>query len=156
LQKQAKWCKCSNIHIYLKLLSFQSNLCTYDKIQTSYISTLCICFGLCWHRSPKSGRLKGKWPQPFPIIDFYVWRPSQTYGLTSRLSVRCDGLQQYPHKLSTKKIQDFFIDCLRSSYNIFFIWLTNVIVYSMQYVLVQHDQWSEWLEKSSQRLAERT
>jgi hypothetical protein len=34
--------------------------------------------------------------------------------------VRCDGLQQYPRKLSNKKIQVFFIDCLRSLYNIFF------------------------------------
>jgi hypothetical protein len=29
------------------MLSFQSNLCTSVKMQTSYISTLCICFGLC-------------------------------------------------------------------------------------------------------------
>jgi hypothetical protein len=60
--------------------------------------------------------------------------------ITSRLSVRCDGLQQYPCKLSTKKSSRFFIDCLRSPYNIFLIWLTDVIVYSIQYVLVQHDQ----------------
>jgi hypothetical protein len=59
---------------------------------------------------------------------------------TSRLPVRCDDLQQYPRKLSTKQIQDFFIDCLPSLYNIFLIWLTDVIVYFMQYVMVQHDQ----------------
>jgi hypothetical protein len=59
---------------------------------------------------------------------------------TSRLPVRCDGLQQYLRKLSIKKFK-FFIDCLRSVYNIFFlIWLIDVIVYSMQYVLLQHDQ----------------
>jgi hypothetical protein len=52
-------------HICLRLLSFQSNLCTSDKLQTSYISTLYIWFGLCWHQSPKRGRLKGKWPQHF-------------------------------------------------------------------------------------------
>jgi hypothetical protein len=34
--------------------------------------------------------------------------------------VRCDGLKQYPHKLSIKKISRFFIDCLRSLYNIYF------------------------------------
>jgi hypothetical protein len=51
--------------------------------------------------------------------------------------VRCDGLQQYPRKLFIKKNLRFFIDCLRSLYNIFLIWLTDVIVYSMQYVLVQ-------------------
>ena len=34
--------------------------------------------------------------------------------------MRCDGSQQYPHKLSTKKISGFFIDCLRSSHNIFY------------------------------------
>jgi hypothetical protein len=55
-------------HVYLETLSicsFQSNLCTSVKLQTSYISTLYICFGLCWHQSPKRGRLKGKWPQHF-------------------------------------------------------------------------------------------
>jgi hypothetical protein len=36
-----------------------SNLCTYI-IQTSSILHLYICFGLCWHQSPKRGRLKGK------------------------------------------------------------------------------------------------
>jgi hypothetical protein len=36
-----------------------SNLCTYLK-QTSSIILLYICFGLCWHQSPKRGRLKGK------------------------------------------------------------------------------------------------
>jgi hypothetical protein len=35
----------------------------------------------------------------------------------------------------SKKLR-FCIDCLRSPYNIFLIWLTNVIVYSIQYVLV--------------------
>jgi hypothetical protein len=29
-------------------------------MQTSYISAVYICFGLCWHQSPKRGRLKGK------------------------------------------------------------------------------------------------
>jgi hypothetical protein len=46
--------------IYLEMVSFQNNLCTSVKMQTSYISTLYICFGLCWHQSPKRGRLKGK------------------------------------------------------------------------------------------------
>jgi hypothetical protein len=36
-----------------------SNLCTYI-MQTSSILHLHICFGLCWHQSPKRGRLKGK------------------------------------------------------------------------------------------------
>jgi hypothetical protein len=40
---------------------------------------------------------------------------------TSRLPVRCDGSQQYPRKLSTKKISSFFIDCLRSPHNTFLI-----------------------------------
>jgi hypothetical protein len=39
---------------------------------------------------------------------------------TSRLLVCCDGSQQYPHKLSIKKISRFFIDCLHSSHNIFY------------------------------------
>jgi hypothetical protein len=29
-------------------------------MQTSSIMHLFICFGLCWHQSPKKGRLKGK------------------------------------------------------------------------------------------------
>jgi hypothetical protein len=29
-------------------------------LQTSYISACHICFGLCWHQSPKRGRLKEK------------------------------------------------------------------------------------------------
>jgi hypothetical protein len=46
--------------IYSEMLSFQNNLCTSVKMQTSHISTLYIFFGLCWHQSPKRGRLKGK------------------------------------------------------------------------------------------------
>jgi hypothetical protein len=46
--------------IYSEMLSFQNNLCTFVKMQTSYISTLYICFGLGWHQSPKRRRLKGK------------------------------------------------------------------------------------------------
>jgi hypothetical protein len=54
-----------------------------------------------------------------------------------------------------KKIQDFLliVSALRT---IFLIWLDDVIIYSIQYVLVQHDQSSERLEESSQRLNERT
>jgi hypothetical protein len=40
----------------------------------------------------------------------------------------------YPQKIN------ILIDCLRSTYNIFLIWLTDVIIYSIQYVLVQHNQ----------------
>jgi hypothetical protein len=39
---------------------------------------------------------------------------------SSQLLVRCDGSQQYPRKLFTKKSQRFFIDCLRFSHNIFY------------------------------------
>ena len=38
--------------------SIPSNLCTYI-MQTSSIMHFYICFGLCWHQSPKRGRLKG-------------------------------------------------------------------------------------------------
>jgi hypothetical protein len=68
------------------------------------------------------------------------YRGNWCFKYISRLPVRYDGLQQYPRKLSTKKKSRFFIDCLRFPYNIFLIWLTDVIVYSMQYVMVQHDQ----------------
>jgi hypothetical protein len=38
--------------------SILSNLCTYI-MQTSSIMHFYTCFGLCWHQSPKRGRLKG-------------------------------------------------------------------------------------------------
>jgi hypothetical protein len=60
------WSKISNkkkvIHAYLEeiIIGFiPSNLCTY-LMQTSSILHYDICFGLCWHQSPKRGRLKGK------------------------------------------------------------------------------------------------
>jgi hypothetical protein len=60
------WSKMFNkkkaIHAYLVeiIIGFiPSNLCTYI-MQTSSILHLYICFGLCWHQSPKRGRLKGK------------------------------------------------------------------------------------------------
>jgi hypothetical protein len=49
------------IHAYLVSIYFgsiPSNLCTYI-MQTSSIMHFYICFGLCWHQSPKKGRLKG-------------------------------------------------------------------------------------------------
>jgi hypothetical protein len=49
------------IHAYLASIyigSIPSNLCTYI-MQTSSIMHFYICFGLCWHQSPKRGRLKG-------------------------------------------------------------------------------------------------
>jgi hypothetical protein len=60
------WSKMFNkrkaIHAYLVEIIIgliPSNLCTY-LMQTSSIIHLYICFGLCWHQSPKRGRLKGK------------------------------------------------------------------------------------------------
>ena len=49
------------IHAYLVSIyigSIPSNLCTHIR-QTSSIMHFYICFGLCWHQSPKRGRLKG-------------------------------------------------------------------------------------------------
>jgi hypothetical protein len=49
------------IHAYLMssyIGSIPSNLCTYI-MQTSSILHFYTCFGLCWHQSPKRGRLKG-------------------------------------------------------------------------------------------------
>ena len=49
------------IHAYLVSIyigSIPSNLCTYI-MQTSSIIHFYICFGLCWHQSPKRGSLKG-------------------------------------------------------------------------------------------------
>jgi hypothetical protein len=45
------------IHAYPMNVQFgliPSNLCTY-LMQTSSIMHLYICFGLCWHQSPKRG-----------------------------------------------------------------------------------------------------
>jgi hypothetical protein len=44
--------------ISIYIASILSNLCTYI-MQTSSIMHFYICFGLCWHQSPKRGRLKG-------------------------------------------------------------------------------------------------
>jgi hypothetical protein len=59
------WSKMSKIeetiHAYLISIyigSIPSNLCTYI-MQTSSIMHFYICFGLCWHQSPKRGILKG-------------------------------------------------------------------------------------------------
>jgi hypothetical protein len=49
------------IHAYLVstyIGSIPSNHCTYI-MQASSIMYFHICFGLCWHQSPKRGRLKG-------------------------------------------------------------------------------------------------
>jgi hypothetical protein len=53
--------KKETIHAYLLSIyigSILSNLYTYI-MQTSSIMHFSICFGLCWHQSPKRGRLKG-------------------------------------------------------------------------------------------------
>jgi hypothetical protein len=53
--------KKETIHAYLVSIyigSIPSNLYTYI-MQTSSIMHFYICFGLCWHQSPKRGRLKG-------------------------------------------------------------------------------------------------
>jgi hypothetical protein len=59
------WSKISKIeetiHAYLISIyigSNPSNLYTYI-MQGSSIMHFHICFGLCWHQSPKRGRLKG-------------------------------------------------------------------------------------------------
>jgi hypothetical protein len=44
--------------VSINIGSIPSNLCTYI-MQTSSIMHFYICFGLCWHQSPKRGRLKG-------------------------------------------------------------------------------------------------
>jgi hypothetical protein len=49
------------IHAYLMssyIGSIPSNFCTYI-MQASSIMYFYTCFGLCWHQSPKRGRLKG-------------------------------------------------------------------------------------------------
>jgi hypothetical protein len=67
LQKQNMWCKHGpkikeSIHAYLVEEKdwFKSKQPLHYLMQTSSIIHLYICFGLCWHQSPKRGRLKGK------------------------------------------------------------------------------------------------
>jgi hypothetical protein len=55
------------ISIYIG--SILSNLCTYI-MQTSSIMLFHICFGLCWHQSPKRGRLKGNEAYTYFLNDF--------------------------------------------------------------------------------------
>ena len=60
------------IHAYLMKIfigSILSNLCTYI-MQTSSIMHFYTCFGLCWHQSPKRGRLKGNQAYTYFLIDF--------------------------------------------------------------------------------------
>src|SRR6187455_492809 len=60
------------IHAYLMKIfigSILSNLCTYI-MQTSSIMHFYTCFGLCWHQSPKRGRLKGNYAYTYFLIDF--------------------------------------------------------------------------------------
>src|SRR5690348_10698274 len=55
------------IHAYsMKIFigSILSNLCTY-MMETSSIMHFYTCFGLCWHQSPRRGRLKGIRLTPF-------------------------------------------------------------------------------------------
>ena len=70
------------IHAYLVSIyigSIPSNLCTYI-MQTSSIMHFYICFGLCWHQSPKRGRLKGKQSlrrrQRLPLHSIKITHPS--------------------------------------------------------------------------------
>jgi hypothetical protein len=45
-------------HISIYIGSIPSYLCTYI-MKTSSIMHFYICFDVCWHQSPKRGRLKG-------------------------------------------------------------------------------------------------
>jgi capsule polysaccharide export protein KpsE/RkpR len=76
----------------------------------------------------------------------------ETLVRTSQLHVRCDGLQQYPHKLSIKKIQDFLLIVSAICIIYFLIWLTDVIIYYMQICFGTTRPMK--LEESSQRLNE--
>jgi hypothetical protein len=60
------------IHAYLISIyigSIPSNLCTYI-MQASSIMYFHICFGLCWHQSPKRGRLKGNLAYTYFLNNF--------------------------------------------------------------------------------------
>jgi capsule polysaccharide export protein KpsE/RkpR len=60
---------------------------------------------------------------------------SGLYTKTSRFPVRCDGLQQYPRKLSIKKNSRFLLIVSALCIIYFLIWLTDVIVYFMEICL---------------------
>jgi hypothetical protein len=70
------WSKILNkkkvIHAYLVeiIIGFiPSNLCTY-LMQTSSILHFYICFGLCWHQSPKRGEIEREIGLHLFLIDF--------------------------------------------------------------------------------------
>ena len=77
------WSKMSNkkkaIHAYqveINIGFIPNNLCTYI-MQTSSILHLYICFGLCWHQSPKRGDWKGNRLTPFPKWFWWLNCPTQ-------------------------------------------------------------------------------
>jgi hypothetical protein len=72
-------------------------------MQTSSILHLYICFGLCWHQSPKGGDWKGNRVKPFPKWFWWLNCPTQIIGLTicSRIYV-----PQVP-KVHNKPIQSY-------------------------------------------------
>jgi hypothetical protein len=59
-KKQAKWCKCGpkfklrqHIHMKLELLSIQVTYALLLNCKQVTFLHFYICFGLCWHQSPK-------------------------------------------------------------------------------------------------------
>jgi hypothetical protein len=82
------------------------------------------------------------WQSDFAVLYYWVMNMHeakalrcQSYICTSRFPVRCDGLQQYPRKLSIKKNSRFLLIVSALCIIYFLIWLTDVIVYFMEICL---------------------
>jgi hypothetical protein len=76
------WTKILNkkkvIHAYLVKIIIgliPNNLCTYIT-QTSSILHFYICFGLCWHQSPKRGEIEREIGLHLSYINFVVELPN--------------------------------------------------------------------------------
>jgi hypothetical protein len=59
-------------HICLNLISFQSNLCTSDKLQTTYIFYTLYLLWLMLASITKNGEIEREMASTFPIIGFGV------------------------------------------------------------------------------------
>jgi hypothetical protein len=66
---------------------FNSRQSLHIYYANSSIIHLHICFGLCWHQSPKRGDWKGNRVKPFPNWFWWLNCPTQIIGLTSLFKI---------------------------------------------------------------------
>jgi hypothetical protein len=84
---------------------------------------------------------------PLSSILVHPTKHTLSYSWTSRLLVRCDGLQQYSCKLCTKKIQDFLL--ILSALCIIFFDLANwcyCLLHPICFVIARSMKWAIIIE----------